>query len=138
MASLTRILCALFALIAFEAPSAHAAPTLNPDQITEAHFVNFQPILMSVVQDRRIQGLVQLEVTLKLADPNEWEETVRLRARLKDRLVQAIAGMTNGAIRVDRPLNVPLITAVLQRQVDAELGPERAAVLIVDASTRAQ
>lgn len=117
---------------------AHAAPQLDPNEITEAHFVTFRPILMSVVQDRQIRGLVQLEVTLKLADPNKWEETVRLRARLKDRLVQSVGGMTRGAIRVDRPLNVALITKVLQRQIDAELGPDKAKVLIVDASTRFQ
>ncbi|MEM7568256.1 MAG: hypothetical protein AAF337_00535 [Pseudomonadota bacterium] len=120
------------------ATPALAAPKLDPNEITEAHFIKFEPILMTVVQERRIQGLVQLQVTLKLADPNEWEEITRQRARIKDKLVQAVGGMTHGAIRVDRPLNIALITSVLQRRVDAQLGAERARVLIIDASTRLQ
>ncbi|MEM1020142.1 MAG: hypothetical protein AAGJ09_06590 [Pseudomonadota bacterium] len=117
---------------------AAAPPDDNDKQITEAHFVSFQPIIMTVVQERQIQGLVQLEVTLRLYDPTNWDRTSRLRARLKDRLVQAVAGLTNGAIRVDAPINIPLITAVMQRQIDKELGPDYARVLITDATTRKQ
>lgn len=135
MKTIFSLLCVLVLL---GAPSAVAAPKLDPKEMTEAHFVKFQPILMSVVQERRIMGLVQIEVTLKLADPNDWEEIIRQRVRVKDRLVQAVGGMTRGAIRVDAPVNIEMVAAVLQRQVDALLGDDRAKVLITDASTRAQ
>lgn len=128
----------LMACLLLGAPTALAAPKLDPNVMTEAHFVKLQPILMSVVQERRIMGLVQLEVTLKLADPNDWETVVRQRLRIKDKLVQAVGGMTRGAIRVDAPINIEMVSAVLQRRVDGVLGKDRAKVLITDASTRAQ
>lgn len=118
--------------------SVRAAPAEEPAELTEANFVAFAPIIMSVVQERRIMGLVEVVVTLKLADAGDWREIVDQRARIKDRLVHGIAGMTRGAISVDTPMNIDLVTAVLQRQVNGVLGANRAQVLIVDASTRAQ
>lgn len=139
---MTRLLvlaqCAVLAACLLLPARAQAQVKLDPKILTEAHFVNFQPIIMSVVQDRRITGLVQIEITLKLADPNERNEIIKERHRVQDKLVQAIAGMTRGAIRVDAPLNVDMVAAVLQRHVDAALGGKKTEVLVIDASTRAQ
>lgn len=130
--------CALVAAF-FGAPAqAYAQAKLDPNILTEAHFIKFQPIIMSVVQDRQVKGLVQLEVTLKLEDPNERRDIVKERHRIKDKLIQAIAGMTRGAIRVDAPINLEMVAAVLQRHVDVVLDGKKSQVLILDASTRAQ
>jgi len=117
---------------------AYAEKKPEPKEMTEANFVKLSPILMSVLQDRRIAGLVQIEVTLKLANASEWEAIVNERRRVKDKFVQAVGGMTRGAIRVDAPMNIALITNVLQRQADSVLGSDRVEVLVTDASTRQQ
>lgn len=138
MMYLVRFFALILMLLGAAHPVSAAKQADDTKEMTEANFVKLQPILMSVLQDRRIAGLVQIEVTLKLADAAEWEAIVEQRRRVTDKMVQAVGGMTRGAIRVDAPLNIALISNVLQRQADQVLGEGRVEVLVTDASTRAQ
>lgn len=102
----------------------------------ENQFVKLQPMIVPVLQDKRMRGLVSVQVSLKLADPANREKVEQLKPKLTDRYILTLNQLGQTMIAIDRPVNLGLIQQVLQRGTDHILGADTASVLIIDASSR--
>jgi|GEM_PF-3244781 len=100
-------------------------------------FIIIDPMIISILQGARNTGLMSVTVRLKLEEEGERAHVESLRPKLRDRYVVLLSRLASSSLEIDRPLNVPRLQKLLQRETDKVLGETKTLVLIIDASTRA-
>lgn len=100
-------------------------------------FVTIDPMIISILQGVQNTGLMSVTVRLKLEEESERADVESLRPKLRDRYVVLLSRLASSSLEIDRPLNIPRLQKLLQRETDKVIGEGKTELLIIDASTRA-
>ena len=99
-------------------------------------FVTIDPMIISILQGVQNTGLMSVTVRLKLEEESERADVENLRPKLRDRYVVLLSRLASSSLEIDRPLNIPRLQKLLQRETDKVVGEGKTELLIIDASTR--
>lgn len=97
-------------------------------------FVAIDPLHVSIIENSRVAGFLAVTLSLEPASAAEAADIERLMPRLLDQFNIKLAALARTRISISRPINIDLLSLVLQRAVDEQLGKDRAAVLIQSAT----
>lgn len=113
-----------------------AAGTADKPKLGEQRFIMLEPLTVSVLRDARVRGLLSVELTLELARLDERAAIERIMPRLRDQLMFALTQLAASRLDIERPLDLPTITATLQQVTDRVIGESTARLLIGGATVR--
>lgn len=107
---------------------AEAPPTAQTERITT--YIKLAPLQTNVIEKGKL--IATLAVAANLDSPTfETRQLARARMdRLNEGYLFALAGFARTRVSLDRPINVAVLAATLQRVTDGVLGPGVARVLI--------
>ena len=108
--------------------AAEAPPTAQTERITP--YIKLAPLQANVIEKGRL--IATLAVAANLDSPTfETRQLARARMdRLNEGYLFALASFARTRVSLDRPVNVAVLAATLQRVTDGVLGPGVARVLI--------
>lgn len=98
--------------------------------------IALRTLSVTLFERSRARGLLFIDVNLALHSPEDRDDVVKTMPRLRDRYLQIVSQLATTTYQVDKPVNLPFLTAALQRATDQMLGENRALVQIGGASTR--
>ncbi len=98
--------------------------------------IALRTLSVTLFERSRARGLLFIDVNLALHSPDDRDDVVKTMPRLRDRYLQIVSQLATTTYQVDKPVDLPSLTAVLQRATDQLLGENRALVQIGGASTR--
>lgn len=135
-----RVALPLFLMLALAAVPV-VAPTLahaaqDKPRLGEQRYIMLEPLTVSVLRDARVRGLLSVDLTLELARLDERAAIERIMPRLRDQLMFALTQFAANRVEIDRPLDLPTITAALQQVTDRVIGESKARLLIGGATMR--
>lgn len=113
-----------------------AGGTADKPKLGEQRFIMLEPLTVSVLRDARVRGLLSVELTLELARLDERAAIERIMPRLRDQLMFALTQLAASRLDIERPLDLPTITATLQQVTDRVIGESTARLLIGGATVR--
>lgn len=126
---------ALALALGFAAPGAEAAAPARKGPVAQTYLA-FDVMTVSVMEHRRIQGLLILEITLHVPEHDAQLKALALKPRLHDAFIRQLLDYGSKIAVIDRPPDLAAITARLQREVDQRLPGAGAKVLLTQVLVR--
>jgi septum formation inhibitor-activating ATPase MinD len=106
----------------------HAAESLQ--------FVNFNPIIVSIMDNNRVIGLLSVTVHTQVTTAEQKDYVEARRPKLQDAFTQKILELGEIYISPDRKIDIAFVNAQLQAVAHAALPNIPLKIYIYDASTR--
>lgn len=125
----------LFLALSLAGPCLAAGPDDKP-KLGEQRYIMLEPLTVSVMRDARVRGLLSVDLTLELARLDERAAIERIMPRLRDQLMFALTQLAANRLDIERPLDLPTLTAALQQVIDRVIGESKARLLIGGATVR--
>lgn len=125
----------LFLALSLAGPCLAAGPADQP-KLGEQRYIMLEPLTVSVLRDARVRGLLSVDLTLELARHDERAAIERIMPRLRDQLMLTLTQLAANRLDIDRPLDLPTLTAALQQVIDRVIGESKARLLIGGATVR--
>ena len=115
------------ALILMTRP-AEAAETVRP--ASDASYVIINAMNVSIIQNARVRGMLQIELGLDVPDDDLRETAIQLAPRLQDAYLIALRHYTTNQLTLYKVPDANLIGDILQKVTTQVLGEEGAIVLL--------
>ncbi len=122
------VLLGLTALLVLGTPSAMAAEAEAPE--TSDQYIKITPLNISIIQESRIRGILQVEINLDVPNETLHERALMLYPRLQDAYMLALRFYATNHLKVSHLPNVEQITHVLQTVTNDVLKQPGARVLL--------
>ena len=107
---------------------ARAAETVRP--ASDASYVIINAMNVSIIQDARVRGMLQIELGLDVPDDELRETAIQLAPRLQDAYLIALRHYTTNQLQLYHVPDANLIGDILQNVTTQVLGEEGAIVLL--------
>lgn|GEM_PF-3120834 len=119
----------------FVTSAVHAQDEQAPS-ISDALFVEFAPMTVAVIRDKRIRGHLTVTFFLAVGTQPDIDRIDAIRPKLRDAVLQNLARIGNARVDPNLPVDLDLVADYLQYAVDDILGKDVAKVLLQSASTQ--
>ena len=135
---LTGLVLLVVALLSAGLPASRTAAQEDDPQnaVSDALFVEFAPMTVAVIRDKRIQGHLTITMFLAVGTPAGVNRVETLRPKLRDAVLRNLARVGNARVDPHMPVDLKLVADYLQLAVDDVLGDGVAKVLLQSASTQ--
>ena len=105
-----------------------AAETVRPE--SDASYVIVNAMNVSIIQNARVRGMLQIEIGLDVPDDDLRETAIQLAPRLQDAYVIALRHYTTNRLKLYQVPDANLIGNILQNVTTQVLGQKGAVVLL--------
>lgn len=122
------ILATLLPVLALSVKPAGAAETVRP--ASDASYVIINAMNVSIIQNARVRGMLQIELGLDVPDDDLRETAIQLAPRLQDAYLIALRHYTTNQLQLYHVPDANLIGDILQNVTTQVLGEEGAIVLL--------
>ena len=113
-----------------------AAQEENAPAVSDDLFVEFAPMTVAVIRDKRIRGHLTITFFLAVGTQPDIDRIETLRPKLRDAVLRNLARIGNARVDPHLPVDLDLVADYLQYAVDDVLGEDVAKVLLQSASTQ--
>ena len=122
------VLAALVAALLLAPKPIEAAESVRPE--SDASYVIINPMNISIIQNARVRGMLQVELGLDIPDDELRATAIQLAPRLQDAYVIAMRHYTTNQLKLYQVPNANLIGDILQNVTTQVLGGDGAIVLL--------
>jgi len=122
------VLAALAFVLIFMTRPVQAAETVRP--ASDASYVIINAMNVSIIQNARVRGMLQIELGLDVPDDDLRETAIQLAPRLQDAYLIALRHYTTNQLKLYQVPDANLIGNILQNVTTQVLGEEGAIVLL--------
>jgi len=122
------LLVALVLALVLMTRPVEAAETVRP--ASDASYVIINAMNVSIIQNSRVRGMLQIELGLDVADDDLRESAILLAPRLQDAYLIALRHYTTNQLKLYKVPDANLIGDILQNVTTQVLGEEGAIVLL--------
>ena len=144
MTSLPRLIAGaiLFTGLSLTAIPMSATPALasghggEEEKAPESPYIQLDDLNVTIFEDRRARGIMTVALSLEVTEVDKHGEVTARQPLLQNAYFQAMTRYAGMQTDIDKPLNIPQISAMLQRQTDKVLGGSFAKVLVSAAAIR--
>lgn len=122
-------LLTLLAALTIAPPVSHSASEASRPESAQS-YVSFDPFNISIIQNLRMRGMLQVEFGLDVPDSELRDKTLMLDARLQDAYLQSLQFYSSHRLQLYYTPNVEEIALTLQAVTDKVLGQPGAHILL--------
>ncbi|MDA5192637.1 flagellar basal body-associated FliL family protein [Govanella unica] len=131
------LILALATLLALDASTVVQAAEGESERIsTIRNNLPMEPLTVSVFSNNRVRGLLAVDLSLDLKNPDKRAQIEKILPRLRDRYITSLTRFAANRVEVNRALDLAALTQLLQDVTDDVLGQQAANILIGGATVR--